>query len=135
MPEPTRPKVLVADDEKLIADTLAIILNASGFEARAVYSGEEVLAMTQSFTPDLLISDVMMPGINGIEAAIEARAKLPFCKVLLISGQATTIDLLEKARAQNHEFETLAKPVHPAELLARIRSLDLSGSAATSSSD
>ncbi len=125
MPVPTRTRVLVADDEKLIADTLAIILRGEGFEARAVYSGEEVLVMAESFEPNLLISDVMMPGMNGIEAAIMIRAKLPVCKVLLFSGQATTGDLLEKARAQNHEFETLAKPIHPAELLAKIRSLEM----------
>jgi CheY-like chemotaxis protein len=121
----TKIKVLVADDEKLIADTLAIILRGEGFDVRAVYSGEEVLVMAESFEPDLLISDVMMPGINGIEAAIILLSKLPVCKVLLFSGQATTVDLLEKARARNYEFETLAKPVHPADLLAKIRSLEM----------
>ena len=125
MPVRTRTKVLVADDERMIANTLAIILNGEGFEARAVYSGDEVLEETESFEPDLLISDVMMPGLNGIEAAIIVRAKLPFCKVLLFSGQATTVDLLEKAHAQNHEFETLVKPIHPDELLAKIRSFEM----------
>jgi CheY-like chemotaxis protein len=125
MPVTTKIKVLVADDEKLIADTLAIILRGEGFEVRAVYSGEEVLVTAESFEPDLLISDVMMPGINGIEAAIVLLGKLPDCKVLLFSGQATTVDLLEKARAQNYEFETLAKPVHPSDLLAKIRGLEM----------
>ena len=63
-----------------------------------------------------------MTGITGIEAAIEVRAKLPSCKILLFSGQAATADLLEKARAQGHEFEILAKPVHPTDLLAKLRS-------------
>ena len=78
MPVRTRTKVLVADDEKMVANTLAIILNRAGFEARAVYSGDEVLDETESFEPDLLISDVMTPGINVIEAAIIVRTKLPF---------------------------------------------------------
>jgi CheY-like chemotaxis protein len=118
-------KVLVADDEQIIANTLAIILNQTGFEARAVYSGEEALMMAESFQPDLLISDVVMTGITGIEAAIELRTQLPFCRILLFSGQAATADLLEKARAQNHDFEILAKPVHPADLLAKLRSPEM----------
>ena len=67
------------------------------------------------------ISDVIMTGITGIEAAIEIRNKAPKCKILLFSGQAATADLLEKARAQGHEFEILAKPVHPTDLLAKLR--------------
>lgn len=117
----TKPRVLVADDEQVIANTLAIILNQSGFEARAVYSGESAIEAVDTFQPDMLISDVIMTGITGIEAAIEIRNKAPKCKILLFSGQAATADLLEKARAQGHEFEILAKPVHPTDLLAKLR--------------
>jgi CheY-like chemotaxis protein len=117
-----KPRVLVADDEQVIANTLAIILNQSGFEARAVFSGEKAIEMFDSFQPDMLISDVIMTGMTGIEAAIIARQRLPNCKILLFSGQAATADLLEKARAQGHEFEILAKPVHPTDLLAKLRS-------------
>jgi DNA-binding response OmpR family regulator len=116
-----KPKVLVADDEQVIANTLAIILNQAGFEARAVYSGEKALEELDSFKPDMLISDVIMTGMTGIEVGIETRKKLPHCKVLLFSGQAATADLLEGARAQGHEFDILAKPVHPKDLLAKLR--------------
>ena len=58
MPGSTKTRVLVADDELIIANTLAIILNQSGFETRTVYSGEEAIVMARSFQPDLLISDV-----------------------------------------------------------------------------
>ncbi|WP_260705407.1 response regulator [Edaphobacter flagellatus] len=116
-----KPKVLVADDEQVIANTLAIILNQAGFEARAVFSGEKAIEMLDSFQPDMLISDVIMTGMTGIEAAIITRSKLPKCKILLFSGQAATADLLEKAREQGHEFEILAKPVHPTDLLAKLR--------------
>ena len=116
-----RPKVLVADDERVIADTLAMILNQSGFEARAVYSGEKALEMAPVFQPNMLISDVIMADLNGIDAAIRIRALLPGIKVLLFSGQAATADLLEKARTQGYEFEILAKPVHPQDLLTRLR--------------
>jgi CheY-like chemotaxis protein len=62
-----------------------------------------------------------MTGISGIEAAIKIGAILPDCKILLLSAQAATVDLLEHARAQGHEFEILAKPVHPRDLLAKLR--------------
>jgi len=119
--ESAKPKVLVADDEQVIANTLAIILNQAGFEARAVYSGEKAIESLDTFAPDMLISDVIMTGMTGIEAAIQTRQKCPNCKILLFSGQAATADLLERARSQGHEFEILAKPVHPTDLLAKLR--------------
>jgi CheY-like chemotaxis protein len=70
----------------------------------------------------MLISDVIMTDMNGIDAAITIRTMLPNCKILLFSGQAATADLLDRARSQGHEFEILAKPVHPQDLLARLRS-------------
>ncbi len=117
----SRPRVLVADDEQVIANTLAIILKQAGFEARAVFSGEKAVEALDTFKPDMLISDVIMTGMTGIEAAIITRQRMPNCKILLFSGQAATADLLEKARAQGHEFEILAKPVHPTDLLAKLR--------------
>ena len=116
-----KPKVLVVDDERVIADTLAIILNQNGFDASAVYTGSAAVDQAREARPDLIISDVIMPDMNGIEAAIRIRQILPDCKILLFSGQAATADLLEKARAQGHEFEILAKPVHPQDLLAKLR--------------
>ncbi len=116
-----KPKVLVVDDERVIADTLAMILNQSGFDARAVYSGEKAVEMASTFTPDMLITDVIMADLNGIDAAIMIRAILPKIKILLFSGQAATADLLEKARAKGYEFEILAKPVHPQDLLSRLQ--------------
>ncbi len=116
-----KPKVLVVDDERVIADTLAMILNQSGFDARAVYSGEKAVEMASTFAPDMLITDVIMADLNGIDAAIMVRALLPKIKILLFSGQAATADLLEQARAKGYEFEILAKPVHPQDLLNRLQ--------------
>jgi CheY-like chemotaxis protein len=116
-----RPKVLVVDDERVIADSLAMILNQSGFETRAVYSGEKALEAAREFAPDMLITDVIMADLNGIDAAIQIRWMLPAIKILLFSGQAATADLLEKARSKGYEFEILAKPVHPQDLLSRLR--------------
>lgn len=116
-----RPRVLVVDDEHVIADTLTIILNQAGFNASAVYTGNAAVDAARANRPDLIISDVIMPDMNGIEAAIHIREFLPACKILLFSGQAATADLLENARSRGHEFEILAKPVHPQDLLAKLR--------------
>ena len=114
-------KIIVADDEHVIADTLTIIFNQNGFEARAAYSGEEVMEIANSFQPDILVTDIVMAGVNGIEAAILIRNKLPSCRIVLLSGQAIAADLLDEARAQGHEFEVIAKPLHPIELISRLR--------------
>lgn len=117
-----RKVVLVVDDETVIATTLAIILNNAGFEAHALFSGQDAVNSLDKIQPDMLITDVVMPGMSGIEAAIITRNRLPNCKILLFSGQAATNDMLEAARAQGHEFEILAKPVHPSDLLEKLRS-------------
>ena len=116
----SRSRVIVADDERTIATTLAIILNQAGFEARAVFSGEQVIELLDSFQPEMLIADVVMPGMTGIEVAITVRSRLPDCKILLFSGQAATADLLEQAKTHGHEFETVAKPIHPSDLLSKL---------------
>jgi CheY-like chemotaxis protein len=119
-PIPSKRRVIVVDDERLIANTLAIILNNAGYDARAVFSGEQLVELLESFQPEVLIADVVMPGMTGIEAAIATRTKLPKCNILLFSGQAITAELMEQARTQGHEFELLAKPVHPSDLLEKL---------------
>ena len=116
-----KPRVLVVDDEHVIADTLAKILDLNGYEASAVYTGTAAVESARSLQPDLIISDVIMPDMDGIEAAINIRGFLPNCKILRFSGQAATANLLENARSQGHEFEILGKPVHPADLLAKLK--------------
>ena len=119
-PKKSQPVVLVVDDERVIADTLSMILSKSGFSTMTAYDGASALELAQARTPDLLISDVMMPGMTGIELAITVTQTIPGCKVLLFSGQAATVDLLEKARHDGHDFTTLTKPVHPTDMLRRI---------------
>ncbi|MGD0627901.1 MAG: response regulator [Terracidiphilus sp.] len=115
-----RPVVLVVDDESAIADTLAEILTLSGYAAMPVYDGEEALESALLMPPELLITDVMLPGMSGIELAIAIRRIFPDCKVLLFSGQAATVDLLTSARRTGYEFTLLNKPVHPTDLLRRV---------------
>jgi DNA-binding response OmpR family regulator len=110
-------RVLVVDDEQLIADTLAMILSRAGFKSRAAYSGEDAVAMAPGFAPDVLISDVIMRGINGVETANRITRILPSCRILLFSGQATWSDLAELPEAGGHNFDLILKPVHPTELI------------------
>jgi CheY-like chemotaxis protein len=114
---PIKPKVLIADDECVIADTLVLILKQNGFEATAVYSGENAVEVARTLRPDAFISDVIMAGMSGIDAAIRIQEMLPLCKTLLLSGQTITSDLLDLARNEGYYFEIIAKPVPPEELL------------------
>lgn len=116
------PFVFVADDERIIADTLAIILNNSGYEAVAFYSGEQIVEASTLIKPDAVIADVVMGGISGIEAAIRIREALPGCPILLLSGQATTAHPLHACVAE-HRFEILPKPIEPQALLARLNQI------------
>jgi CheY-like chemotaxis protein len=118
---PPRPKVLISDDERIIADTLALILNKDGFETRAVYTSKNALELAAQFQPDMLISDVLMAGINGVDTAIQMRAMLPEIRVFLLSGQSATAEILVRSQAQDLGFEVLVKPVHPLDLLSRLR--------------
>jgi CheY-like chemotaxis protein len=115
--EPKR--VLFVDDERLIADTLALIFSSQGYETRAIYSAEQALELIPDWLPNLAIIDVRLPGMNGIDLAIRLRAEYPDCRVSLFSGQASTSDLLELARQNGHSFDIIVKPVPPAEFLAQ----------------
>lgn len=117
-----RPFVLVVDDERVIADTLALILERSGFEAMPLYSGEKAVETVEILKPDALISDVVMGGMTGIETAIRVCELIPDCRVVLFSGQASTADLLASARRKGHSFEILAKPVRPEVILSVLNS-------------
>jgi CheY-like chemotaxis protein len=88
-----------------------------GLSARFFTSPLEALAAARLESPDLVISDVAMPGISGVDLAIQMRAQYPRCKILLFSGRATTLDLLEDSRAHSYGFRLLQKPVHPSEFL------------------
>lgn len=73
-------KVLIADDEYSIADSLAVILTHHGFAARAVYDGESAVNLTAVWRPDIVLTDVTMPGMSGYEAALQIHAILPHCR-------------------------------------------------------
>lgn len=117
-----RPMVLVVDDEPLVADTLCMILSQAGYTAVPAYSGKTALELATGLMPELLISDVAMPGMNGVQLALAMVTWRPACKVLLFSGHATSVDLVHALDA-GHEFPLLPKPMHPTEMLRQVSSL------------
>ena len=116
---------MVVDDEPLVADTLSAILARAGFKTHTAYDGATALQLASEFTPHLLISDVAMPEMNGVELALTLVDEQPACKVLLFSGHATSADLVNAMDA-GHEFRLLNKPIHPTEMLKHItKTLDI----------
>jgi DNA-binding NtrC family response regulator len=115
-------RVLIVDEEYWIAATLSMVLCSHGFLATFVTNSPEALETARSTPPDLLISEVSMSLLSGIELAIQMRELCPDCKVLLFSGQPNIIDLLETSRANGYTFEVLPKPIHPTALLSEIHS-------------
>lgn len=116
-------RILVADDEQIIADTLQMILSQGGFEVATAYDGETAIERARQFCPGIFLCDVMMPEINGVEAAIAVRAILPECRIVLLSGQAGVQDLVQQARLRGYQFELLLKPIHPTDFLEHLREL------------
>jgi CheY-like chemotaxis protein len=112
-----RPRVLIVDDEKLIADTCAEILEGAGFQTKTAYDGWAAVEMVPQFQPDYLLTDVLMPRMNGVELAIYVSTMFPAAGILLFSGQAGISEILLKANEQGYEFELVAKPIHPIKLI------------------
>src|SRR6201985_2269436 len=106
------PRILVVDDEALIADTIVQILNRNGFIAEAAYSGAEAIEAAKRSCPELVLSDVLMPQVDGVEAAIAIREICPETRIVLFSGQAATVEILARARERGHDFELLPTPHH-----------------------
>ena len=118
-------RILVVDDEKLIADSLTDVLKMCGFDATSRYSGSQAIDRANIASFDVLITDVVMTEMTGIDAAIEIRKILPNCKVLLLSGNEKTGAMLKDARDRGHDFEIVAKPAHPSEIIDRLRAMSV----------
>lgn len=116
-------RVLVVDDEQLITDTLCAILNESGFDAHGAYGGIEALEAVAEYQPHIVLSDVMMPRMSGVELGIQLRNLYPETKVILFSGQTATSGMIQRAQAEGHRFDLIPKPIHPRDLIARLKSL------------
>lgn len=115
-------KIIVVDDEPIIVDTLVNILSGEGHDAIGVSDGKSAAKWAEMVRPDAIVTDVLMPGMNGIETAKAIIKFLPQCRIILFSGQAASTDLLAKARAEGYFFEVLAKPINPDVLLEKLNS-------------
>lgn len=109
--------VTVVDDEKVIAETLAIILRAQGYIVKTYADPLKALECLGSPFPDLLLTDISMPGLNGIELALTLRVRCPDCKVLIFTGQPQWAGHLRVREDEGKHFRCLSKPVHPTTLL------------------
>lgn len=118
-------RVLVVDDERLVANTLALILKQKGFDARAVYSGEDAAELAITWKPDAVIADIIMGKMDGVALAIYLAQVLPQCKVLLITGQLSPGPLLAKSNALGHDFPLLIKPFAPEALFDFLGRLEI----------
>ena len=115
-----RPRSLVVDDERPIASLLTCILERQGYETATAYSGQEAVCTACSFRPDCLLTDIDMPGMNGVDAAIAIRNVVPSCGVLFVSGHVSCAELMEQATIRGYHFELLNKPFHPTKLLEKV---------------
>lgn len=114
-------RVLVVDDEPTIVSTICMILDASGFDVVGVNSGYAAIARVGDFCPDLLLSDIKMPGMNGFETGVEIKKLCPDCRLLFFSGYSDVSGMAEALRDSGHRFELLPKPLHPNVLLDKIK--------------
>ncbi|HVZ19178.1 MAG TPA: response regulator [Terriglobales bacterium] len=110
-------KILVVEDEAVILQTLQLILQQHGYEARVAHDAQEAFAIAPGFKPDILLCDIHLPDVDGIRVALRIKREVPFCRVVLLSGEITSAELLEQARAKGQYFEVLAKPTDPQQLL------------------
>jgi CheY-like chemotaxis protein len=114
------PRIFIVDDEYITAATLATLLQMNGFSARFFTCPLEALNAARLDNPDLLISDLEMPRLCGIDLAIQLRAQHPDCRILLLSADAAATDSLRDVHDKRHDFRFLLKPVHPSQLFSAI---------------
>lgn len=114
-----KPKVIVVDDHRVIAETLTEILKQNGYDALPAYSGEEALERVEQSEPAVVVSDVRMHKLDGIQMALRIRILHPKCRVILFSASHISDD--ERARIDECGFEFLPRPLHPQELLKHLR--------------
>ena len=114
-------RILIIEDEKLLADSLEYLLRAKGFETEAVYDGQSGEEYAELGIYDLLILDVMMPGLNGYEVARRVRAKRCTTPILMLTAKAELEDRIQGLNAGADYY--LTKPFDSRELLACINAL------------
>lgn len=116
-------RILVVDWDKTVVQSLVLVLNAEGFEAVSASSGEEALAKAAQSGFDMLLSEVVMEPLNGVETAIAFLQLQPNARVQLFSGNNAAVSILREAAEAGRDLPVLAKPFHPDELFRILRDL------------
>jgi DNA-binding NtrC family response regulator len=120
----TQPKdqtIFVVDDESIISQTLGMILRNAGYEARSFSEPDAALKAARGERPDLLLTDMVMPEMDGMELAMRMQELRPSCKVLVISGHLLSLPSAGRLHDEDRQhIDFLCKPVHPLKLLAKI---------------
>ena len=119
----TPPCILIVDDEPMNLDILQTRLAVHGYEILTATNGEEALAMACAQQPDLILLDIMMPKVDGIDVCrrLKADASLPFMPVIMVTAKADSKDVVAGLEAGTDEY--LTKPVDQAVLVARVKSM------------
>jgi len=119
-----KQRVLVVDDDRLIADTLSLIFKANGFESEACYSAAEGLERARVYDPELLLCDVTMPETTGLELAAKINDEMPNCRILMLTAYATNLaKVSEQSKKMGRPVNVLSKPCRPEELLREVGDL------------
>jgi two-component system, OmpR family, KDP operon response regulator KdpE len=114
----TRPRIVVVDDEPQITRVLRTSLNAQGYDIRVANDGETALEIMKDFTPDLVITDLAMPNMNGIELCRRLR-EISQVPILVLSVRGEERSKIEALDSGADDYIT--KPFSTGELLARVR--------------
>lgn len=109
---------MVVDDERMVADTLGMIFEKRGFECQVLYTGAEAVASSEGYCPELIVCDLSMPGMGGLEVVASVTSRCPNCRVLILTGHYSGLRAARKwARTYTGLSRVLTKPVPPAILL------------------
>ena len=111
--------VLVVDDDQDLAEMLGIVLNGAGIEVDLVSRGDEAVEVFRNSQPDLVLLDIMLPGIDGIEVCREIRRESTRVPIVMLTAKGDTQDVVLGLEAGADDY--MVKPFKPSELVARIR--------------
>jgi len=115
-----RPLLLVVDDEPLITETLSAILDSKGFAVLTAHDADEALEICALTPPELLITDVSMPVMNGFDLAVEVKSIASDCEVIFFTGHLNLAEMCTEMGELGNDCVMLLKPVHPADLLEKV---------------
>lgn len=119
-----KQRVLVIDDDRLVADTLNLIFRANGYDSEAVYSAADGLARARTFAPELLLCDVTMPEENGLQLVEKLQLEMPECKLLMLTAYSSNhIKVEQHASRTKLPLKLLNKPCRPEILLREAQNL------------